>query len=489
MNEQPPSRHGADDRGAATVKYNPEQARFGKMFDLPKRLNVSPFPEDLGMPGGPMDGGLEHRDNPDIPAVMTYFGQFVAHDITFDTTSSLERQNDSSATMNFRTPALELDNLYGLGPVASPFLYDQRPTHAMKMLLGTAIDDSTKEIDLPRNRQGVALIGDPRNDENLIVAQLHVAFLKFHNAVVDQLPHLDDGVADATLFEKAQRLVRWHYQWLILHHFLPAIAGHDVVDAVSKEGRRFYRPAHIPFIPVEFSVAAYRFGHSMVQPRYGINDETRAFLFPLDNPATPPAPPEQKSRDLRGGPIRFDERVNWKNFVNTGARKSNVSNSIQSSRIDTRLAGPLLNLPHSVIPPHVLPPERSLAVRNLRRGVTLELPSGQAIACHMAREIDITPLSEAELWDGTDFTGQPAPFWYYVLREAAVRREGKRLGPIGARIVVEVFLGLLACDRQSFLVKKPVWKPVVEGRMKPDATDKDAFTFVDLFRIAGTDVA
>jgi hypothetical protein len=467
---------------ATEVRVNPLQSRFGRIFDLAPRPDVAPFPEDLGMPGGPMDGGMGYCENAAIPAVMTYFSQFVDHDMTLDTTSNLERQNDPAATTNFRTPALALDNLYGLGPTGSPFLYAQPATHALKMLLGPALDHAA-EVDLPRNRQGIALLGDPRNDDNLIVAQLHVAFLKLHNAMVDQLPRLQDSIEDASPFDKVQRLMRWHYQWLILHHFLPAIAGQEVIDAVRTGKRQLYRPPHIPFIPVEFSVAAYRFRHSMVQPGYGINDTFAAALFPED-PATPPAPPGQLSRDLRGGPIRFDERLNWKNFVDTGAPLSPTAVSRQSSLIDARLARALLNLPHSVVPPDVPAAQRSLAVRNLRRGVTMQLPSGQAVADFMASCIQIEPLQDADLWAGTSFAGQPAPLWYYILREADVQQQGRRLGTMGARIVVEVFLGLLQLDNQTFLVKKPDWTPIVEGRAQ--AND---FTFVDLFRIAGTDIA
>jgi hypothetical protein len=378
MYGQPRSGHGADDRGMATeVRVNPPQSRFGRIFDLAPRPDVAPFPEDLGMPGGPMDGGMGYRDNPAIPAVMTYFGQFVDHDLTLDTTSSLERQNDPTATTNFRTPVLELDNLYGLGPAVSPFLYDQRPTHALKMLLGPSVNHAA-EVDLPRDSQGVALIGDPRNDENLVVAQLHVAFLKLHNAMVDQLPRVQDSIKDASAFDKVQRLVRWHYQWLILHHFLPAVAGQDVVDAV------------------------------------------------------------------------------W-----TGKRQ----------------------LSHSFVRSGLPSAQQSLAVRNLQRGVTMGLPSGQVIAQLVAPQIGTVPLTDAELWVGTPFSGQPAPLWYYLLREAEVRQHGLRLGPVGARIV-EVLLGLLELDDRSFLVQAPTWRPVVEGRAHPDD-----FTFVDLFRIAGADIA
>jgi hypothetical protein len=247
--------HGVGLRGLDTAAeknaVNPAHARFGKIFALAGRPDVPPFPEDLGLPGGPMDGGVGHQNNDHLPAVLTYFGQFLDHDITFDPTSSLERQVDPEAIENFRTPALDLDSLYGAGPATSPFLYDrlQQP----KMLIGAASDNPAL-VDLPRNSQGVALLGDPRNDENLIVSQFHVAVLKFHNAIVDRLGTLDDGISDESPFEKAQRLVRWHYQWLVLNEFLPKICGEDAVTDILKNGRKVYTPQQDPFIPVEFSV-------------------------------------------------------------------------------------------------------------------------------------------------------------------------------------------------------------------------------------------
>jgi hypothetical protein len=228
--------HGALDRG---ISIDPtKQGRFGRMFPtLPARPAGTPTAEDLGKAGGPMDAGSGHRDNPRIPAAMTYLGQFLDHDITLDTTSSLEQQNDPLAVENFRTPAFELDSVYGGGPATMPYLYDRdRPG---KFLLGPDPANG-QDFDLPRNAQGTALIGDPRNDENLIVAQTHVAFLKFHNAMVDQAAAINDGINDAG-FEKAQRLTRWHYQWMILHEFLPLTVGQATVDDVLKNGRKFYK--------------------------------------------------------------------------------------------------------------------------------------------------------------------------------------------------------------------------------------------------------
>ncbi|MGZ8144671.1 MAG: peroxidase family protein, partial [Methylosarcina sp.] len=197
--------------------------RFGRLFPTlcpfaPDTARVRAALMELGKQGGIMDppSGDDNPDNPDIPAGFTFLGQFLDHDITFDPTSSLERQNDPESIANFRTPAFELDSVYGSGRGASPHLYDQ--TQPGKLLI-----DSGFPKDLPRNSQNTALIGDPRNDENVIVSQLQLAFIKFHNAVFDFVQQ-DIGNSNQA-FEEAQRLVRWHYQWIVLHEFLPHTVG------------------------------------------------------------------------------------------------------------------------------------------------------------------------------------------------------------------------------------------------------------------------
>src|SRR4029453_13706187 len=178
---------------------------------------------ELGGPGGIMDAAdppppadplspnPNNPDNPSMSAGFTFLGQFVDHDITFDPTSSLERQADPESIRNFRTPALELDSLYGSGRGASPHLYDQAAPGAIKLLL-----DAAAPRDLPRNSQNVALIGDPRNDENLIVSQLHLAFVKFHNAVVDDL--LAGGIGDPNgVFDEAHGRAPWPHTGALGH--------------------------------------------------------------------------------------------------------------------------------------------------------------------------------------------------------------------------------------------------------------------------------
>ena len=200
---------------------------------------------EIGKPGGIMDAkdnlaktpaelitnpalSAKNSDNPNLTAGFTFLGQFLDHDMTFDPTSSLERQADPEQIANFRTPSLGLDNVYGAGPGGSPHLYDTQGGKGGKFLLeatGTA-----NKFDLPRNSQKVALIGDPRDDENLIISQLQVAFLKFHNEVVDYVKTKIKLTGSDEIFAEAQRIVRWHYQWIVVHEFLRRTCGDAVVD-------------------------------------------------------------------------------------------------------------------------------------------------------------------------------------------------------------------------------------------------------------------
>jgi len=255
----PPSHHGNLDilRGIDVPRTRfPQRGRFGRMFH-----HLGPFlPDDsllieLGKADGIMVAPGTDADSTTRFGGTTFLGQFLDHDITLDATSSLEQQTDPLATDNFRTPFFELDSVYDRGPVASAHLYDRLDRD--KLLIGVTAEGKD---DLPRNSQGTALIGDPRNDENLIVAQLHLAFLKFHNAVVDHVRSL--GIPPGKVFQAAQQLTRWHYQWIIVHEFLPSVVDDKIVADVITNGRKFYKFDIEPFIPVEFAVAAYRFGHS-----------------------------------------------------------------------------------------------------------------------------------------------------------------------------------------------------------------------------------
>jgi len=427
------ARHGI----AGPVGQVPNGARYGRMLPEAEAStwNVTQL-EQLANDVAALAG--KSTDNFDIPSGYTYFGQFVDHDSTFDPTSRLRRKNDPAALVDYRTPALDLDSLYGSGPMDQPYMYDWRAApKGVTMLLG--------KCDLPRNAQGRALIGDPRNDENLIVSQVQQLMLRFHNKVVGELAGSFDD--DALLFEEAQRQVRWHYQWIVMEDFLPLIVGAETAGAVYARPNitlRFYRPDPRPYMPVEFSGAAYRFGHSMVREDYKLNDRTpNAPLFK--------ARPGDQGRRLEGNRRLPRELViEWKHFLPTTPMRPQAS-----KLIDPSLANALL----------ALPPDKAMLPRlNLLRGHALQLPSGQSAAARLG----VAPLTGAELLEAlptvsgavADKVQRDTPLWLYVLAEAKQRsNHGNHLGPVGGRIVAEVLAGMLKADPSSFVNAAKPWEP------------------------------
>ena len=473
-----------------------DTGRFGRLFPtVPPFAVDTPLIRDalteLGAAGGPMDArddlsdpvslitdpakSVNNPDNPSIAAGFTFFGQFLDHDMTFDPTSSLARRQDPEAIRNFRIPALDLDSLYGSGPSGSPHLFDQqidggRTTLLVEVNTGSAAVsiDGVDRFDLPRNSQRVALIGDPRNDENLIVSQLHLAFARFHNRVVaDVTADLGAGVTPQEIFAEAQRVVRWHYQWLVLHEFLPHTVGDALTNDVLSNGPRHYHWHNHPYIPVEFSVAAYRFGHSQVRPSYRANfgtsstDVTQQFFALVFDPTLPPGPDPDDLRGGRRAPRRFTD---WQTFFDFGDGRVR-----RNKRIDTTLSSVLFSLIGQPAGEPV-----SLASRNLLRNLTMQVPSGQRVAKAMA----LPRLAAADLDDLVPFhLQQRTPLWFYVLREAEVMADGTHLGPVGGRLVAEVIIGLMIGDRLSYLRQDPDWTPTY-------GSDHD-FTVADLLRAAG----
>ncbi len=472
------------------------QGRFGRLF-----ASLPPFAPDtqlmrdalaeLGAVGGPMDAGddlsnpitlitdpaksVHNPDNPTLTAGFTFLGQFLDHDMTFDPTSSLARVQDPESIRNFRIPALDLDSVYGGGPGASPHLYDStvdggRTTLLVEEIPGSAAVsvDHHARFDLPRNSQSTPLTGDPRNDENLIVSQFHLALLRFHNVVVaDVKAVLGAGFTPGEIFAEAQRVVRWHYQWLILHEFLPKTVGPDTAHDVVAKGPKYFRWRNEPYMPVEFSVAAYRFGHSQVRPSYRANFGTSAtdpaqqfFALLFDPAAADPADPA----DLRGGRRAARRFIDWQTFFDFGDGRKR-----QNKRIDTKLSSVLFNLKG-------LPQGEatSLATRNLLRNLTLKVPSGQRVA----KAMKLPVLAAADLDDLTALhLEQRTPLWFYVLREADVMADGNHLGPVGGRIVAEVIVGLIYGDPSSYVRQDPDWEPTYGQH--------GAFAAVDLLKTAG----
>ena len=516
--------HGSSNRGLdAGAMPGVGFGRFGKMFDLApaakapdaalEALATAMIKQDVSKPitlAEPVD------ENPAIPAGYTYFGQFIDHDITFDPTPLGAFDNDLNALVDFRSPALDLDSMYGRGPDDQPYLYEG----GSRLRVGRAMQAAEAPIgtraDLFRLGDGTPLLGDKRNDENKIVSQIHGAFIAFHNKVVDDQDLAaafgGDFADPATRFRAAARCVRWHYQWVVVHDYLNRICEPGTVTEVLNPGgtprllNYVKQESPYAYMPVEFSAAAFRFGHSMVRPGYALN-----FLVGTDPETAPHRIPTftddvDPLKNLNGFPGTLPDQwgLDWGYFLD-GDLPAHAGPGFQvpqkSYRIDGNLVSPLQKLPEfrGQMPDIV----RNLAFRNLHRGQMLGLPSGQAVAARLG----IKPLSDDILWTagsrllaeapppgdaagdlkatndnraavraawvdgGTRVFEGSAPLWYYILREGeyygvtaqaddpARAFGGQHLGPVGSRIVAETLIGLLYYDQGSMLHSQPPFKP------------------------------
>ena len=402
-----------------------------------------------------------------------------------------QKQNDPDALVDYRTPQFDLDNIYGRGPDDQPYMYnaDSR-TFILGNPLTGAPQVNANAKDLQRNIQERALIGDPRNDENVIVSQLQGLWHRFHNKIAADNPTWP--------FPRVQQEVRFHYQWVLLHDFLPTIVAKDVLEQVLPPGKHhsliidkanleFFHFREFAFMPLEFSAAAYRFGHSMVRPGYRLNDTVGP--LPIFAPGN--------DVDLRGFKApQPNWAIDWRRLMdlapldygtlveNPDQNDPKNQNRLQLAyRIDTSLVNPLSNLP-----PSMAKNPSSLALRNLERGWRMRLPSGQDVA----KAMGLIPLTDdkiligkftgdpadivstvAALGDGTSFVGN-CPLWTYILAETVESTvvvktlEGdkpiktRKLGPVGGRIVAETFVGLLLADSSSYVSLNPLWEPTLK---------------------------
>jgi len=404
---------------------------YGRLFpDLPVFSADDAFLYALGGAGGLCDCGDADDDPSSLgceAAGWPFFGQFVAHDITADR-SSIRHHVDPTELRNARSPQLNLECLYGDGPVGHPFLF--RRDDPAKLLLGR------DGADVLRNEEGTAIIGDPRNDSHLFVSQMHLAFARAHNAFVDRARAT--GVEEARVSEHAARELRWHYQSVVLREFLPRLIGSSLTELILRGDRRFYRPRGEPFIPLEFADGAYRYGHSQIRQRYQVNSESAAI------PILP---------DLIGfQPVRPEQRVDWTYLFDVDGTRS----AQRAKKLDGRLVHPLIALPAAITGPTDVSELRSLATRDLERGEGVGLPSGEAVAKLLGEK----PLTRDEIGTSKAGWSGETPLWYYVLREADVRFGGDRLGPVGGRIVGEVLVGLLDLDSSSVRHAPAEWSPI-----------------------------
>ena len=528
--------------------------------------------------GPPEQADPKVEVNSTIPAVYTYWGQFVDHDLTANTdrdsaTSDITRPDLSpvppdevtAKLKNLRRPTLDLDSVYGDGPA----ILDEDSKDAgfyvgARFRIGRNADNPSEppiqgikippendlDRDLPRvgplldqgvitddvlppalrddpNKRTRAFIGDLRNDENLIVAQLHLAFLRFHNAVVDRIEAnpRDFGLwpgkgrrFQAAVFHCARDVVRHVYQRVTVYDYLRTVTFPGIVDKVVTAGPTHYKPlrGHELFMPLEYSVAAFRFGHTMVRGGY---DHNRNFGKPAPGQAQPPLipfaafdllflftgngflrdrnDPTKSIRNPFGGTptLPFNWIIEWDRLTDKG----DPDETHFARKIDTRLAPPLTTqgMVNEGTAEGIQDEAgkalrtllRHLARRNLLRGYLLSIPTGQAVAAEMG----VAPLTEEELRRGNtpevnaalEEGGflQHTPLWYYVLKEAETRADGNSLGELGSRIVCETVIGLLKHDRNSYLNNRSWWWTPADAVRLPNGDP--IVTIRDFLRFAG----
>ena len=503
---------------------------FGRMFDIKGSALCRKGIEELALA---MIQPKNHKEQTDLAAGYTFLGQFIDHDMSFD---NLRRElpvegeiQDPAKLLSNRSPKLDLDSLYGYYPNAEDGQkFDRRlyEKDGVRMKIGcTSLLPSrgitkTFPFDLPRDNQ-IAVIGDSRNDSNLGVAQTHLAFLKFHNAVVKLLSTENQELAEQPeeLFKQAREMVTRHYQWIILHDFLPEIIDKTILKSVIESAQNggsgpvWLADNERPFMPVEFSGAAFRLGHSLLQDEYEWNihfqspdasivaDPLRHIanlheLFVQTGSRVSTLPNGGASTNPLNGlsTLPGDWMIDWRRFYDFDRYGIDPHPKFNHSRkIDSFITDVLKGLPDFLgfASENVA---RNLAARNLIRGNFLELPTGQSVAQKLVEKNRLEEkdlLTSDQILEGAHkeillrhgFETE-TPLWYYILKEAEVLGEnGKRLGGVGSCIVADTFVKLI--QRSEVSILKEGWKPTTNHPQIPipNRSEKE-FEMADLLVFA-----
>lgn len=433
--------HGVHDAstGIAAARWSSQGGLFGRMFrSLPpfepprhtqakrERWLLERAARMFAAPGDaePVNHG--------VPAAYTYLGQFVAHDLSFDLRGIGERAADPDRARSYRSPRLDLDHVYGGGPQLQPYLYERDPAAPDEprwLFRLAARGGHAGGLDVPRLGDA-PVVADPRNTSHYITTQLHVAVMRFHNRATQEL--VERGVTGANVFVRAQQLTRWHYQWVVVDDYLRRLTPWSECVQPHLGGPRpdsLFSWREMPFVPLEFSAAAFRFGHAMIRSDYRLD---RGDAVPFDRLV------QQDHANL--------PEIAWRYLV--GPDRGRAADTHYSRKLGATLAPALAQLPRAFLS-HA-GDVASLAARDLLRGWHLGLPSGQAVARLLGRRAGHT---------------REDPLWIYVLEEANRDGEyGTRLGPVGARIVADVLMGLLWGDPTSFLRAEPGFEPTLGRR-------------------------
>ena len=478
---------------AQAVRREP-RGYYSRLFGEP----AQPIPRDdeakLVELGRAMRYAVE-REGTLTPRVgYTYFGQFLGHDLTYDTTPLEGPYLEPKDTPNYRTPSLDLDHVYGGGPGKSPHLYEGDEGAETFKVGATTPTGYLRDLPV---KHGTVLIGDQqdtRNLDNLILRQLHVVFLKFHNEAIKQLgakPPLITGAENlgaGSLFERAQRLVRWHYQWIVRHDYLPRILHTSIWNYQERRTPARLEAQGSYSVPIEFSLAAFRFGHSMVRNAYRLNCRTRRVVIA-----------ELMALGQKAAPIADDYLMEWGTFFDglptSGPQASSAFIDTSISRAMHGLSPATIRLANELEPPD----PSNLPVRTLLRGARAGLPSGQEAANALLEQGLITAqdrLTTAELTrDTCDHSGgilrqagleQNTPLFYYILKEAELRAEGLALGPVGSHIVSEAIQGSLETDPDGYMaIAGKQWK--LPSWQFPSGVRRPINSLIGIIRLIGDD--
>src|SRR5256885_7243665 len=474
----------------ARESHSAPKGYYSRLFGPPAQPITCDEEFKLVELGSAMRYGRE-REGTLTPRVgYTYFGQFLGHDLTYDSTPLAGPYAEPEKTPNFRTATFDLDHVYAGGPAGSPYLYEGNEG-AETFKIGATVPTGYRR-DLPI-AHGHLLIGDlqdRRNVDNLLLRQLHVLFLKFHNEAIRQLQtnpeikNLANSLGEGSLFERARRLVCWHYQWIIRHDYLPRILHNDVWHyqkrpAPVAPGREFS-------VPIEFALAAFRFGHSMVRNAYRLNCRHKRVLIG-----------ELMELGQKAEPISDDD------LVEGGALFDGLPTSgppASSSFIDTSVSLAM----HGLSPGTIRLANRleaidpaNLPVRTLLRGARAQLPSGQEAAEALLAEGKIKPgdcLSSSQLAaDTCNNSGsvlsrngleRNTPLFYYVLKEAELKGGGLTLGPVGSHIVSHVIQSGLETDADGYMAmvgsdwELPRWR-------FPSGVERPVNSLIGIVRLIG----
>jgi hypothetical protein len=491
---EPPDLFGPSNPSAGDEK--PAPFKFNFMFRRPRaqRPRAMAGHPDEDMIQNLMELAKKMSASPPVPnssilSGYTYLGQFVAHEITFDKVPDPMAANFD----DYRSPSVDLDSLYGADPInrENNALYNQNDRDLLS--IGTTLKtpqlNHVFENDLPRNSDGEATIGDERNDENLPVAQTHVAFIKFHNQMVRFLR--GQGVPADAVFEQARAQVIKAFQSIILDDFLRQIIDPDVLEHIRENGPGNFKVSERKelYMPLEFSAAAFRFGHSLVRPTYEWNQYhsteivgAQASIQQLFDQTHLSGSIGKESRHppIKNPPkLTSDWVINWRHFFDFTDFPEYEPPHAQNkaNKIDTSFGFDLTKMPG--FQHHGLTDDRRLLpARNLLRGFHLGLMPGEQVA--EALDVPVLTPDELELPEG--LAGQ-TPLWYYILKEAELRGQGDRLGEVGSSIVAETLVGLVDASQYSILHDQD-WNPPL-GRINPE-TNKKEIWMVDMLHFADT---